>query len=326
MGEAERRCGAKAAAQWGLVTREQALAAGLSRNAIDSRVKSGSWSAVHRGVFQLLPPEDEWLAQVMAATLAVDGAACGACAAALWRMDAFDRPRPIQVVTSLDRRNLAGSVQVRRVNWLTPRLLTVRERVRVLNPVHTLLHLGDFAPRDEVEAALDFCLRRNVVTLSGLTDLCEEVPPRGSTGPSVLRELLALRLPLRTHTDSLLETRLLQRLRDFGFPSPALQYPIRDGRHIAARADLAFPKHRVLIEAVGKHAHASELRQLTRDCRRANAIALLRRWTVLSFTWEQVMFRPEEVRSAVARALGFGEQLDFPLPSWRTGSAGYSPR
>lgn len=304
MGEVERRCGQLASAQWGIITRGQALDLGLSRNEIDRRVKTKSWSSVHRGVFRVLPSDDEWLSDVTAAVLATGGVASGPCAAAIWKLDGFDRPQPIEVVTRFDRRLLAStSARVHRVDWLTDAMCTKRERVPVLNPVHMLLHLGDSASRDDVEVALDCCLRRNLVHFTGLDELCRSFGSQGHRGVARLRELLALRMPLKRHTDSILETRLLQRLREFGFPAPVLQYAVRQGRFVIAHSDLAFPKQRLLIEAVGKNAHASELRQLTRDCRRANALALLRQYTVLSFTWYQVHHAPEEIRAAVARAL-----------------------
>ncbi len=45
------RVGALMSAQWGLITRRQAIGAGMLGHRIDSLVRAGTWIAVRRGVY-----------------------------------------------------------------------------------------------------------------------------------------------------------------------------------------------------------------------------------------------------------------------------------
>ncbi len=65
--------------------------------------------------------------------------------------------------------------------------------------------------------------------------------------------------------------------------------------------DLADPLHGIAIEANSWAHHASKVDH-DRDCVRYNALVLAG-WVVLRFTWEQVMFAPDEVVATVRAAL-----------------------
>jgi hypothetical protein len=62
-------CEELAARQHGVVSREQALAAGLTKRAIHTRVASGRWDRLHRGVYRALPLPASWHQRLMAAVL-----------------------------------------------------------------------------------------------------------------------------------------------------------------------------------------------------------------------------------------------------------------
>ncbi|HKN40670.1 MAG TPA: type IV toxin-antitoxin system AbiEi family antitoxin domain-containing protein, partial [Acidimicrobiia bacterium] len=66
----ERAIALVAESQHGLVTREQAQAAGLSYEAIRGRLRAGLWERLHQGVYRLpgVPPSPKQ--QVMGACLA----------------------------------------------------------------------------------------------------------------------------------------------------------------------------------------------------------------------------------------------------------------
>ncbi len=79
------------------------------------------------------------------------------------------------------------------------------------------------------------------------------------------------------------------------------QVPISDGAFYA-RVDLADERLKIVIEADSVEFHSSP-KAFDRDCRRYNGL-VARGWTVLRFTWVQVMFEPglvaETVRAVVA--------------------------
>jgi very-short-patch-repair endonuclease len=68
-----------------------------------------------------------------------------------------------------------------------------------------------------------------------------------------------------------------------------------------ARVDLADEDLRIVLEA-DSHEFHSNRRDFDRDCRRYNALTV-RDWIVLRFTWEQVMFQPDVVRSVIEAAV-----------------------
>jgi predicted transcriptional regulator of viral defense system len=83
----------------GLVTRADALTAGLTDRQIGIRVESGQWERVHAGVFRLVPatpsPEQQLLAAVLACGVTVF--ASHQSAASLWQLT--DRPPGHPAVT-----------------------------------------------------------------------------------------------------------------------------------------------------------------------------------------------------------------------------------
>ena len=86
-----------------------------------------------------------------------------------------------------------------------------------------------------------------------------------------------------------------------GIPAPELQYEIRDGRGaLIARADLAWPDRRVLVEFDGDVHRERDV--FVRDLRRQNRLVAAG-WTVLRFTSADVLGRPDEVLAEIRRAL-----------------------
>lgn len=311
MGEAEERCESFAREQHGVITRVQALACGLSRAGIDRKAASGAWCVAHPGVYVVARMRVGWLTDASVAVHRVAGAAAGPTGAAAWELDGFDEYRgPLQVITARDRRSEEDGLKVLRSSWLenARQLTTRRNNLRVLQPGPLLVTLGEFATIDEVEGAMDHVLRRKWATWEELERLAREARYTFKRGAATLAEAVARRSPQRQHTDSLLETKGLQTLRNHGLPTPVLQHPVYDGSDRVATADLAYPERQLLIETVGVKAHRSEVDQYTRDCRRLNRVNVLRHYTVLHYTWEQVTKAPEDLVNDVKRALGIARQ------------------
>src|SRR5690242_16501161 len=81
-----------ASKQFGLVTRDQALAAGLSEDAIGRRVRSGRWVRLHPNVYRLAGAPDTWEQRILAAVLAAGPTAIAShlSAAVLWQVPGMD--------------------------------------------------------------------------------------------------------------------------------------------------------------------------------------------------------------------------------------------
>ncbi|MCM3924967.1 hypothetical protein ND748_25290 [Frankia sp. AiPs1] len=98
-----------------------------------------------------------------------------------------------------------------------------------------------------------------------------------------------------------LETRLRLLLADAGLAPPQLQWSVQDGGQSIARLDLAWPEHRLDVEA-DTYTTASSAEAFYLERLRGNLLAT-RRWAVLRFSALDVAWYPERIVAAVDRAL-----------------------
>lgn len=104
-----------AAGQWGLVSRRQLLAYGVSQGGIAHRLRTGRLHRVHRGVYAFtaaaLSPEGRWMAAVLACG---DGAVLShLSAAAAWRLLRDEANRPVDVTVAGGGRRMASNPTAR---------------------------------------------------------------------------------------------------------------------------------------------------------------------------------------------------------------------
>ena len=101
----------------------------------------------------------------------------------------------------------------------------------------------------------------------------------------------------------MLESLLRLLLALAGMPQPKVQVPVRHpgGTYYG---DLGYPDRKLILEADGKD-HHSKWDQVMKDMARQNLI-VLDGWTVLRFSWRQVLYQPELVIRTVSRALAAG--------------------
>jgi very-short-patch-repair endonuclease len=90
-------------------------------------------------------------------------------------------------------------------------------------------------------------------------------------------------------------------LGDHSLPEPTHQYEVRVGHRLVGRVDFAYPPMRVALEVDGYESHSS-LAAFGRDRARQNELVAAG-WTVLRFTWGDVVHRPHAVATAVRRVL-----------------------
>ena len=122
--------------------------------------------------------------------------------------------------------------------------------------------------------------------------------PRGR-GSARARQVLPLGDP---RSESPMESVVRWLVHAGGLPSPAVQHVVRDaaGRHVA-RADLAWPEHKVIVEFDGDVHRQRDV--FVKDTRRQNRL-VAEGWVVLRFTSADVLGRPDEVIEEIRRALG----------------------
>jgi very-short-patch-repair endonuclease len=161
----------------------------------------------------------------------------------------------------------------------------------------TLLDLACLLDRVSAVWVLDDALRLGKCTHETLNQALSTW--RGGRGSGAARTRLAESDGL---AESMLETAARLALADSGLQRPVAQFEVRapDGR-LLARLDHAYPFQRVALEYDGRSIHEAP-KALYRDRDRQNALSALG-WTVLRFTWWDVVKDPTRFIKAVASVL-----------------------
>lgn len=296
--EPEAACDQRAAEQHGVLSRDQALEAGLSARAIDWRLASGRWRALHTGVYVPRPVPSSWHQRMMAAVLCggPNALASHRSATALRRLDGVEAGM-VEISVKAGRK-IDGTIVHRRAPHDDPPVEVV-SGIPATGIERTLLDLATIVLPKRAGLALDDALRRRLTTLEEIRGMLLRIRPRAGTRR--LRELVEARDELDEKLESRLESELLRLLREGGLPRPRSQHRVIDGEDFVARLDFAYPSYRLGIEADGYRWHGSPERW-RRDLRRENRLKLLG-WTILRFSWDDVHSRPESVAAQIRTAL-----------------------
>lgn len=297
--QADRKIASRAAAQYGVFTRAQARAAGLTDRQLRLRIETGRIERLGRHVFRVGGCATSWRQRLMAACLAAgDGAAVShRSAAVLHNYDGF-RSGIVEITVPQSRRDfrMAGVIVHSSSCWADEDI-TVVDGIPVSTPERTLATLGAVVSDEHVESALDSAERDRTVKRSDVAEVHDGVRERGRNGVAAMARILDRRAELAGIPHSVLERRLLNLLEAHGIELPECQVPVRrpDGR--IAYLDGLYRRLGLGIEVDGNIAHATP-RQRSADNARANDVAL-RDIRLIRFTYEQVMHEPDMVAATV---------------------------
>lgn len=295
-------CARLASAQHGVITRQQALEAGLSKSAIYRRTICGEWALIYPGVYRLASVPKSWEQELMGACLWMGKGAVVShqSAAAVLRLDGF-RPGPLEFSSPRKIKPRAGLLMHRSDRWLQHDVTAV-DGIPVTSPTRTLLDLGAVAGSDLVDLALEDALRKRLTSLPRLRWEIRQIGGRGRRGTLILRELLEQRGSGQAHSESALEVQLLQLIRKASLPLPVSQYEVKVAGKLIARLDFAYPGALLAVEADGYRYHSGH-GAWQKDRARQNAL-MDAGWRVLHVTSEDLRVQPQRVVRAVRRALG----------------------
>lgn len=289
-----------ARSQYGTFHRDQALALGHTEATIRSRLASGRWLSVHREVYRLATAPATWPQALMAACLlGVEGTyVSNLSAAGLWRLSGFGEG-PLEVSAP---RQVSGdpNVTFRRTGLLPEADRDAVGPLPVSNVTRTLIDIAAIVDLGVVEAALDGAIQQRLTSVARITWRLDVVGSRGLSGAAAIRRLIRDRTATADRTESALERKFLNLVRDAGLPLPEAQYVLRDRGRPFARADFAYPAQRLIVELDGYRYHSGKARW-ERDLDRRNRIQSLG-WTVLNVTWGQLEQSPDKI---VSLLLGF---------------------
>jgi hypothetical protein len=295
--------------QSGVVSRSQALQAGLTADKIKFRVRSDRWRQLYPGVYATFTGDPGRAAQLWAAILAAGrGAALShETAAELQRLS--DKPSDLIHVTIPWQRRIAAVSGVR-----------VHRSGRVVAASQS----DSNPPRTRVEeTVLD--LTQTAATFDDVCGWVTRAFARGLTDDTALRVAMRQRSKLRWRSDldeliaaaasgdhSVLEYRYDRDVeRAHGLPEPVRQAPFTGPGGRRGRRDRLYRDYGLIVELDGRLAHPVE--DQWRDKARDNAAAADGTQT-LRYGWAQVRWHPCATALQVAAVLRIHGWAGWPRP------------
>ena len=286
-----------------MLSRQQALQAGLGVGAIQHRLNTGDWQRIHQGVYRMRGAPVSWEQKLMAASLwaGPEAAISHRSAAALWKLDGIDAKDIVELTTTGSRNDVPRGLTLHRTKILTPSDAGWLGPLKVTGLVRTLIDLGAVVPDPAVvEAAMESALRRDEQLIDRMKERLDVLGGHGRRGAGMLGELLALRDPDAAPTEGMFETLIERLLRKAGIEMPVRQYEVQvNGRLV--RLDFAWVPKKVALEPRGFWCHSGR-RKFQSDIDRANDLALTR-WLIIYATWEDLVRRPGKILSQLQDAL-----------------------
>ncbi|MDZ4825685.1 MAG: DUF559 domain-containing protein [Actinomycetota bacterium] len=283
-----------AANHYGIVSRAQAVAAGMTDKQVDNRIANGRWEVIHPSVYRIAGTPITGRQRAYAASLSMDAIVSHTTAGALLRIDGV-RARGVHVTLAYGQRGGQKAKGIS-VHWSTSLPRTDRvfvDRIPCTNGTRTILDLAADLDDERLETAFESARRMGLTTTVALARRFEALGGRGRPGSARVKKLLdvAGERPL----ESRLEVKLARLLRQAGH-IPAVQHKVGD-----YRLDFAWPFLLLAVECDGFEHHGYRL-AWKRDRRRIAALEAMH-WRIIHVTWDDVTLRPEETLARIATAL-----------------------
>ena len=289
VGMTVRQVNAIMAGQDGVITLAQAVAAGMTDNAVSRRVCSGEWRRLSSGVYLRTDRMNGPAARLRTAVYGAGDQAAAHGPSAAWWHGLLDGAGQQQCVTVPARRTVRArpNVRVRRRD-LHRCDVTTRRGLRVTGLPLTVLEAAVALPDGAV--LMDRALQRHVSL-----QILQATHDRnlGRTGSAAAARLLYSAGEGGASEAERMLQRLLRRAGLTGW-----QQHVRSG---GFEIDVAFVAARVAIEVDGWAWHR-DVARFNSDAQRQNVLVNAG-WHVLRFTWHQLKDAPGDVLASIRRAL-----------------------
>src|SRR5919106_171052 len=186
--DADLRCAAIAESQFGVISRAQALEAGMTGRMIRYRLTNG-WTVAMPSVYALPGSVNDWAQKLKAAQLwAGNGCAVHRRSAAVIYEVAGAQGRQIEIVGPTRKRLQTG------VNYtcsmLSPHEVRPYRGFIITSVERTLVDLASVWSQEQLAIGLDDVLRRRLTVASRVSSRLEDLGSEGRKGCGVLRDLL----------------------------------------------------------------------------------------------------------------------------------------
>lgn len=277
---------AVAAEQYGLWTRAQLRRAGVSWRAERRKVDLGEWEIVHGRVVRIAGSPRSFRSRAMEATLAFAAVVSHRTAAALYGIGGI-RPTEIEVSRPTGWNGPVAGITIHRPRYLPDEDVVTFHGIPVTTPARTAHDLGAVVGPKTVKRAVEDIVNKRLASEAQLHEHLERWGVQGWGGTTALRMALATLDRQEVRLESDLEEELLKLLKREGISEFKTQQNIVSPSEAPiGRVDVLFPRHMVVIEALGYEWHSS-LVDFLRDQRRRNELEAAG-YVVLSFVWDDV--------------------------------------
>jgi very-short-patch-repair endonuclease len=287
----------KAESQYGVLSRKQAKAAGLSIPQIERRVTSGRFEPVFPGVYRIAGsvPTSRQRAQALLLWLGDAALLSFMTSATLLRLDGC-RTRELHVTVPRGERRRTADFTPHTSLWLPRRDRVTVDGLRCTSASRTLVDIASVLDEETLEVAFESARRMGLTSPRALELAATPVIDGGGRGARNLRKLLEHQQPGDRPLQYKLEVKMARLLRGSGIPRPERQVPV--GPY---RIDFAFGWLRHGVECEGFDYHGNRL-AWKKDKRRTSFIEA-QGWSLTFVSWDDVTLRPEETLHRIALAL-----------------------
>lgn len=176
---------------------------------------------------------------------------------------------------------------------------TTRDGLATVNAEFLIIRLARTESADRLTALALDARQRGLFQMSRFAQRMTAVGPV----PGRARLVHVVGVLTADDSDSIFEREVRARLLADGFRPSFGPTPVALPSGSVLHLDITFPEERVAVECQGFLAH-HDRRQLDRDARRDNALAIAGNWLVLKLTWDRFRHDWEgfaaELRSALA--------------------------
>jgi hypothetical protein len=297
-----------AARQLGLVTREQALEAGVTPRAIERRLARGLLVVVRRGLYRTVFAPETWLQHAFAACLGREGEVVVSHEGAAYLHGLLAKePAELDLIATSDISRASHLARVHRTS-LGPHERVIVTGIPTTSKARTVADLTGRLPARRLRELVD----RVMVGAAPGTERAQLGRDIGRYAGERRRGSPELRAALAAWTgeqgrsggmQSVLEAEVLRVLLAGRLPRPVCQHRLLLPRVGTVYVDFAWPEQRVGLEVDGFRFHAGR-QQFDHDRRRGNEL-LLAGWDVLHTTSTEMRRDPKSlIRTVRSRLSG----------------------
>ncbi len=264
----------------GVISRAQALDAGLSISQVDRRVRRRQWKpSGYPGWMILADCWDDPLPHLTCAIAALEGPAWRRSATALHGLGSHP-PKP-EVLARQDRSGVARSGRYEPSIWT----VTCIAGLRCLTLEDTVASMAGVSHPDRFDELVDAVLLQNRTEWPRLASAFRRVRRKGRLGSAQLGRVLEERRSEQAVPLSHWSRKFVRALWDTGLPKPQMEWRIQQAGRLVAQVDLAYPECRYAIELDSLAHHLNP--DAFEEDRRRDADLAAAGWLVRRFTWKQ---------------------------------------